>query len=218
MTTEEGRHIADVDEGNCYPESTLQNSIALMPPYDHADLASVVKIAACGNDGQAWDRLVSAYEGMLTRIGRSYHLDPASTQDAMQDTWLAAFNSIGSLREVERFGSWLATVMHRICLRKRTSQREEPHDPTVLSAMLDGAGGSSPEFQVIANEEHARLANAIGKLPSHQRRLVAALLTDRSYKDIAEMLQTTVGFVGPTRARALSRLRATLATPVEQAS
>lgn len=188
--------------------------------YAHAtDIAALVDDAADCGDSQAWSRLVSAYEGMLTRIGRSYHLDHATIQDAMQETWLAAFTSIGSLRDSERIGSWLATVMHRTCLRaRRRSQREEPQDPNVLHEWTDSISDHSPEAEVIANEQWASVAEAVRRLPIRQQQLLTALLTDEPYKVIGETLCMPLGAIGPTRARALTRLRSTLDTPLDQAS
>lgn len=188
--------------------------------YAHAADVATLSNTGAGDDGRdAWDRLVAAYEGMLIRIGRSYRLDLASIQDATQETWLAAFNSLGSLRDPERVGSWLATVMHRNCLRlRRRLQREEPQDPTVLYAMADRAEENSPEGEAIAHDERASVADAMRQLPNRQQQLLAALLTDDSYKHIGETLNMRIGSIGPTRARALCQLRAALNGPLDRAS
>ena len=58
-------------------------------------------------------------------------------------------------------------------------------------------------------DEHDRLSRAITALPERQRLVLIELLKEesRSYLDVSRRLDLPVGSIGPTRQRAIARLR-----------
>jgi RNA polymerase sigma factor (sigma-70 family) len=178
------------------------------------DLADVVQKAATG-DETAWNTLVDRYAEMLTNIGHSFRLSPEQAQDAIQDTWLELLRHIGSVRDPERIGGWLATTMRRGCLRARHRHDRE----TPCSDWIDWSSAAAGDIdeQLLRKERHAILSRAVDRLPERQRDLLTALVNYESYETIGTTLNIPVGSIGPTRARAVHRLRSDLAAKGEGA-
>jgi RNA polymerase sigma factor (sigma-70 family) len=72
----------------------------------------------------------------------------------------------------------------------------------------DTAGG--PEGDLLEGERHEALLAALAELPERQRGLLLLLIEDPPlpYEEIARRLGMPIGSIGPTRARALTRIRA----------
>lgn len=76
-------------------------------------------------------------------------------------------------------------------------------DPQSILSVDDGPEGDLP------HEWHQALVKGLADLPDHQRNLLMLLAADPplSYTEISKRLHIPTGSIGPTRARALSRLR-----------
>jgi RNA polymerase sigma factor (sigma-70 family) len=173
--------------------------------------ADLMHGAATG-DRQAWEELVGRYTGMLYAIARSHGLDPATSGDAVQTTWLRLVEHLGTLREPSAVGGWLATTVRRQCLvLVRNRRREPPVEQTEDLYPLDT--DHSPEDEVVARDRDERVRAAFHRLPVKDRRLLACLMVSArcSYADASARLDMPVGSIGPTRARSLQRLRRELA-------
>lgn len=73
---------------------------------------------------EAFVQIVKACEPSMYRIAKSYLKSDSECADAMQETILKAFQSIGSLREPFYFKTWLLRILINECnrLRKHRSQ------------------------------------------------------------------------------------------------
>jgi RNA polymerase sigma factor (sigma-70 family) len=172
-------------------------------------LAELVE-AARQRDPRAWDELVRRYGSLVKAVVRRYRLQDADAADAVQSTWCKAVEQLDALREPERLGAWLSTTAGRECLALiRRARRERPDDETV-DARVAPSGG--PEPAVLAAEWAAAVNSAVQQLVPRRRQLVNELfyLPDRDYAMISRSTGMPVGSIGPTRARILTGLRASL--------
>jgi RNA polymerase sigma factor (sigma-70 family) len=118
--------------------------------------------------------------------------------------------SLHTIRAPERLAGWLAVTATReslSVLRKASrhdvaSRVEEPPDPA-----------ADTEATIAARDAARDLWAAVAGLPARQRRLVIALFREEwdSYAEVATRCAMPIGSIGPTRARALARLRRDLA-------
>lgn len=127
--------------------------------------------------------------------------------DVVQTTWLRLLEAPQSIREPAHLGGWLKTVATREAWRTTGNGRREVALSDALSGLASGA--PSPEDRAIQAEESCWLHRAIGSLPQRQREVMSALMQDPapSYEEIAERLEIPIGSIGPTRVRAMQRLR-----------
>jgi RNA polymerase sigma factor (sigma-70 family) len=165
----------------------------------------LVRAAAAG-ERQAWDGLVQRYGVLIRSVVRAHRLCDADADDVAQVTWLRAIEHVGRLQDPDRFGAWLRTVTRHECLRVlRASARQVP-------TSQDELGEPEPE-PVDADrpspERRAAVRSALTALPPRQRALLRLLHSEPtpSYDTIGSALGMPVGSIGPTRARALERLR-----------
>ena len=170
------------------------------------DLATLVNRAA-GRDESAWAELVAEFGPTMRSIAAGFRLTGEEAADAAQTTWLRLLNHIGRIREPDRIAGWLATTMRRECgrtLRKRGYEQEL--DDWMAESADDGEGVVAA---VLRDERDRALWRMVDRLPTLQRRLVLALSDESapSYQEVAAAMVIPIGSIGPTRARALTRLK-----------
>ena len=185
-------------------------------PTQARSVAPLVLRASSG-DPDAWEQLVTKYSGLLWAIARGYRLSPSDAADAVQTTWLRLVVHLGTIQRPDAVGAWLATTVRRECMRmRRRSDRRYPMD--IADVELSDAA-EDVERQILEQEEQLALARAMELLPDRQRVLLRMLTTypQPSYEDVASALDMPIGSIGPTRGRALRRLRQLLESgPVRQ--
>ena len=166
--------------------------------------------AARRRDSRAWEELMRRYGGLVKAVVRRYRLQDADAADAVQSTWCKAVEQLDAVREPERLGAWLSTTAGRECLALiRRARRERPDDETVDARVAPTDG---PEHAVLAAESADAVNSAVQQLVPRRRQLVNELfyLPDRDYAMISRSTGMPVGSIGPTRARILAGLRASL--------
>jgi RNA polymerase sigma factor (sigma-70 family) len=170
------------------------------------ELARLVRGAAAG-DQCSWDALVDEFAGMLWAVARAHRLCDADAADVEQATWLRLFEHVNQLREPALVGTWLATTARRECLRiLRGAQRHIPFgEDTPEQESPEAPAG---EALLIAERDQA-LWCSFERLRASDQALLRLLTADPRppYEEISAALDMPIGSIGPTRARALQRLR-----------
>jgi RNA polymerase sigma factor (sigma-70 family) len=171
----------------------------------------LVKAAAAGDEA-AWEKLVTRHSRLLWAVARSVGLSASDAADVCQTTWMQLVRHASSIHDPDRIGAWLATTARReAILISRRSRRDIPSgDDPVLEQQ-----SASPVIDLtdaaLARDERVicALRAAIAELPERSRQLLALLATDPvpPYAEISRRLDMPIGSIGPTRARALERLR-----------
>jgi RNA polymerase sigma factor (sigma-70 family) len=159
-------------------------------------------------DESAWSDLVRRYGGLLRATAASFRLTAQEAEDAAQATWLALVQHVEGLRDPERIAGWLHVTMRRACLKVlKQRKRDERFDGLADRSAADL--GPGPEEALLRRERSAIVWAAVDQLPPHQRRLLRALFSvdEQSYLEVSHTLDIPLGGVGPTRGRALARLR-----------
>ena len=172
--------------------------------------------AAAAGEPLAWSRLIDRYSVLIRSVCRSHRLGDADADDVAQLTWLRAVEHIGRLRDPHRFGAWVGTTARHECLAVlRGRRRVVPTADEVQRPLF--AQHADPEETELAAERREAVRAALAALPPRQRTLLRLLHSDSSpsYDAIGSALGMPVGSIGPTRGRALERLRQELlrATP-----
>jgi RNA polymerase sigma factor (sigma-70 family) len=184
-----------------------------------ADVSALVHRASAG-DSTAWDAIVSEFGGLVLSVARSFRLSEAQTADAVQTTWLRLVEHLAEIREPERMAGWLRTTTRRVCLRM---VRDAIHEQLTDSCdQLSGPFGdqsravedTGPEARLLLQDQQVLVRRAVATLPPRHQELLGLLVASPpvSYELISAGLGMPVGSIGPTRARALARLRTALET------
>ncbi len=180
---------------------------------DDPTVFELVQSAASG-DRQAWESLVSRYMPLVSSVAMRYRLADEDVADVSQTVWLQLVQHLGKLRTPEALPGWIVTTTRNECFRVlRVRQKSTLFDPLVDQPANHRDNRQVDEVDLsddlIRGERHAALLSAFAELPDHHRELIILLLADPplSYGEISERLGMPIGGIGPTRARALERLR-----------
>ena len=170
------------------------------------ELVAIVRAAAAG-DAAAMRRLVDRFEQPLRGVTRFYRLSKWDADDVIQTTWMQFLEHGRTLRDPAAVSGWLKTTARRQSLRVLQGQlREQPTDDPTLG---DTGHASEPHHELVAAERRAALLGALAQLPDRNRQLMALLVAkpDITYEQVSDTLGMPIGSIGPTRLRAISRLR-----------
>jgi RNA polymerase sigma factor (sigma-70 family) len=169
-------------------------------------IGECVRLARAG-DPDAWSELVRTFQGLLRAVVASHRLSSADAADVVQTTWLRLAENLDRLQDPSRVGAWLATTARREAVRSlrrlaRELPAEQPPEPPHRDA-------SPVDRKLLQADRDAELWSAFARLPGRDQRLLRMLIADAepSYEEIARALAMPIGSIGPTRGRALERLR-----------
>jgi RNA polymerase sigma factor (sigma-70 family) len=177
-----------------------------------AEIADVIRRDRAG-DPRAMDELVRRVTPWLYRIAVNHRLSHHSAQDVVQDTLLALVRCVRTVRDPQAGLAWLSVVARRQAVRiVRGEQRVQLSADLEATAAGDAETVDDPERRALQALSRTVLDRAIAELPDrHARFLRLAFLADeRDYATISRVLDMPVGSIGPTRQRALRRMRALL--------
>jgi RNA polymerase sigma factor (sigma-70 family) len=174
------------------------------------DLPALVK-ASVDHDEQAWDELVRRFAGLVAFVIRHYRLSAADAQDVSQLVWLRLVEHLGQIREPAALPGWLTTTTRHECERHlRVNGRSVATDPLTMR-WAGPDGGPEVDELLLAAERRQVLIAALAQLPALHRELLLMLSADPpyAYADISRVLGIPIGSIGPTRSRALDKMRET---------
>jgi len=173
--------------------------------HPHSTTTDLLRIAVAG-DPVAWEQIVRRYEPAVAAMVSSYRLQEADARDATQRTWLRMLECHQQIREPEALGGWLKTTARRECLRILDEQRR--HDPLPEGAEFSDTG-VDVERAVVDHDQARHLRRLLATLPARSFALLSSLFQDDppGYAQLSADTGIPVGSIGPTRARALRRLR-----------
>jgi RNA polymerase sigma factor (sigma-70 family) len=166
--------------------------------------------AALEGDQDAWNELVTRYAPLVAAVLVRHRMFGAEADDVTQIVWLRLVEHLGDLREPRALPKWLVVTTRNECLRAlRASGRVRPYDPLAEEpqVMVDHA---TPDEPVLRAERREAVLAAMAELPDRQRAVLWALAEepDLSYSEVGKRLGMPVGSIGPTRMRAIEKLRA----------
>jgi RNA polymerase sigma factor (sigma-70 family) len=179
-------------------------------PTDDGLLVTALVAAAAHGDQSAWNMLIRRYTPLVMSVVRRYRLGAQDTEDVRQTLWLRLVEHLADIREPRALPQWLVTTARNECLRVlKAAQRTQPVDPLGDLELVDEASTADLGEGLLRSERHQALLEAFAALSDHHRELLSLLLADPAvpYAEISSRLQIPIGSIGPTRARALQKLR-----------
>lgn len=172
------------------------------------DLTDLVH-AAVNGDQSAWRRLVEAYLPLVKSVIRAHGLSGPDAEDITQVLWLRLVEHLKDLREPRALPGWIKTTTRNECIRLlKATRRTVPISSTVEPQEVAPVEQDLAE-DLLRAERHQAILAALAELPENQRNLLVLLAADPplSYAEIGRRLDMPPGSIGPTRGRALSKLR-----------
>jgi RNA polymerase sigma factor (sigma-70 family) len=178
---------------------------------DGSELSMVVAAALQGDQG-AWNEIVDRFTPLLIGVVMRYRLPSGEREDVAQTVWLRLIEHLKDLREPRALPMWIITTAKREAYRSITVQsRVQPKDPLDDAWSAHLVVEDDPDAALVRTERRAALLEGFAGLSLRQRSLLTLLSHDPPvpYAEISRQTGIPVGAIGPTRARALARLRET---------
>jgi RNA polymerase sigma factor (sigma-70 family) len=180
------------------------------PPLDETDLVARAK----AGEATAYEALIAQHRAAALRAAAGVLGDQAEAEDAVQEATVKAYRALPRFHDGAPFRPWLLQIVanearnRRRAAGRRADLARRAHDGGLP---VDGAS-PSPEAAVLAAEQRAVLARAIGDLRAEDRQVIAArYFLELSEAETAEALAWPRGTVKSRLSRALGRLRSGLA-------
>jgi RNA polymerase sigma factor (sigma-70 family) len=152
--------------------------------------AELVEKSLAGNRG-AFRQIVDRYKTLISSIAYSATGNVSRSEDLAQETFIAAWSQLGSLREPHKLSGWLrGIVRHRIHRDRRVSQREPVRDAESVDYAHElPAPGATPSELAIQRDEEAILWRSLERIPSLYREpLILFYREHRSVEQVAVAL------------------------------
>src|SRR3954471_13008119 len=122
-------------------------------------------------DEAALDDLVRTMSPVLWHIVRATGLDREGAEDVVQSTWLTLVRSADAVRDAQAITRWLCTSARREAWRvSKSATRTRPVDDEMIDARMPVQ--TSPESEVVSDDENARLWRALARLPERCQKLL----------------------------------------------
>jgi RNA polymerase sigma-70 factor (ECF subfamily) len=157
------------------------------------------------------EEVISLFDQSRDRLLRyllTFGLTIHDGEEVVQEVFLALFQHLARGRSRENLPAWLFRVAHNLALKRRYRLRrgvEVPHEDA-LEADKAVDPGLSPEESVIHGQRRERLLAVIDALPELDRRCLSLRSEGLRYRQIARVLDMSLGSVSASLARSLARM------------
>jgi len=153
------------------------------------------------------EEVVGLFDQLQDRLLRyllSLGLPAAEGEEIVQETFLALFQHLRRGKPRHNLRGWVFQVAHNLALKQRkAAQRNRQnlleHVWTSADRPLD------PEEQFATNQRQVRLASVLQALPEQDRRCLSLRAEGLTYREIAQVLEMSLGSVSLSLGRSLAR-------------
>ena len=170
-------------------------------------------------DSAAFEELVSRYESTVMNMACRLLGNRSDAADVSQEVFVLLLRKLGSFRGEAKFSTWLYRVSLNAChdyarrSRRHVSISESPGDdlPDIEQRLADD-GIDGPEISMERAEVQKTVREAIARLPYKFKEVIYLHdLNGYNYKEVAEILDISLGTVKSRLNRARTRLASELA-------
>lgn len=173
-----------------------------------ADLdADLIQQAAHGNE-QAFEHLVTKYQGMVFNTIYRYIGTSDDVEDCAQEIFIKVWRNIKKFKGKSKLSTWIYRITANHCLTFRMKRKKAP---VSLDALTEQGAepkslGIDPDYET--KHKIALVKEAIDRLPERQRMaLILSQFEEKTYKEIAQIMNTSVASIESLIFRARTALK-----------
>jgi RNA polymerase sigma-70 factor (ECF subfamily) len=151
--------------------------------------------------------LFDQFRGPLLRYLSSFGLALPDGEEVLQDVFLSLFQHLHGGKSRDNIRGWLFRVAHNLALRRRTVIRRDSETWAVPAAEHPAIDPyPNPEDQLASSQIQQHLLSIVEALPEQDRRCLFLRSEGLRYREIAGILDMSLGGVSLSLARSLGRL------------
>lgn len=163
-------------------------------------------------DHEAFAGLVAIHEKQVYNLCLRMTGDPEDAMDLSQEAFLKAWRGLRFYKFESAFSTWLYRLTSNVCIDHLRRQKRRPAVSLTVGdeeEELDVPDTEPlPEEQVLQNETQSAVAAAMNQLEEEFRLILTLrVVEERSYEEIADILDLKVGTVKSRIARARIKLK-----------
>lgn len=169
--------------------SDVKTTQARPPQEDQVDADQAIIDRVLAGEQKAFEMLIGRYSDPLYRHAIGMTGSPDDAADILQNSFIKAYQHLGEVRG--RFDAWVFRIVANGCkdwlknIRRTHLSYEEDDQPS---------GYETPEEELDRGELRGDLDEALSALPPSLREaFVMKHVEGRSYEEMAELLETSVG-------------------------
>jgi RNA polymerase sigma-70 factor (ECF subfamily) len=152
--------------------------------------------------------LFDEYRSRLLRYVLSMGLTAAHGEETVQEVFLALFRHLRLARPKDNLRGWIFRVAHNLALKTRANEQTRPDrvefDEATAAMQVDTE--PNPEQQLASGQRRARLMATVRALPERDQHCLHLRAEGLRYREIAEILEMSLGAVSISLSRSLARL------------
>src|SRR4051812_11462537 len=138
-----------------------------LAPTSPADADLVAR--SVDGDRDAYAAIVERHQGVICALTYAATGDLHRSQDLAQETFLAAWKDLGSLKDPAHLRPWLRGIARNLVHSARRKDARTPTAPNPPDDDVIAADAPTPPDQAITREEHALLWHNLAQLPEDYR-------------------------------------------------
>ncbi len=151
-------------------------------------------------DEDAFAELIDRYKVMVFNIADRMVHDSEITEDLAQEVFIRVYRGLRAFRGNAKLSTWIYQIAYRVCLE----ELQRPYRSQAFVSLDDNTevaeGGRASVYTLDKDfdrvDSREDLEHWLGKLPPHYRMaLTLYYLLDKSYLEIAEVMELPVGTV-----------------------
>ena len=151
--------------------------------------------------------LFDGYRNRLLGYVSAFGITGHDGEEVVQEVFLSLFQHLHRGKSRENLRGWLFRVAHNIALKSRYRTRRELEARAEANpADLAIDPSPSPEAQVVNSQTRQRLLAVVEALPEQCRRCLFLRAEGLRYREIAGILDMSLGAVSLSLARSLARI------------
>jgi RNA polymerase sigma-70 factor (ECF subfamily) len=167
--------------------------------------AELVKKSLAGQH-EAFGQLYDRYARLAASVAAGVSGDWAAVDDMVQECFLRAYRKLGTLRDQDRFGAWIAGIARQVGRERRRTLRRDRHefrDPQLLRTHSPVNAENEP----CNRDEVDRIMQCVAKLGEQERLAIHAFfLQQQEVRQAAELLGLSRSGFYATVQRAIAQL------------
>ncbi len=157
--------------------------------------------------GRHAEQVVHFFDLMRDRLLRyllGLRLPVEDAEEIVQEVFLALFEHLRRERKCRNARAWVFRVAHNLALKRRGRDRRNRQN---LSSRAGDAASAAPdpEQQFLRSQRGMRFSAIWRALPEQERRCLALRAEGLTYREIAEVLDVSLGTVAASLGRSLAR-------------
>ena len=158
------------------------------------------------------EEVVALFDQMQDRLLRyllSIGLPVQDGEEIVQEVFLALFQHLQRGKSRRNLRAWVFQVAHNIAVKHHIARRKirqnvvDSGEAPAEESFVDQA--PNPEDQLAGNQRHAHLQSVLRALPEQDRRCLSLRAEGLTYREIAQVLDMSLGAVALSLGRSLAR-------------